>query len=174
MLGKVLLLSLDCFTYPWSIPYNVECLAGRHRVPFFWTLDYVNGPVDSLSLCTKSSSILYRVPFYIQNRVPFYIQNRVTFYIQIYTYIKYHFRYKYIQKSIILYKNIYKIKYHSIYKIEYHFIYKYIHISSTILGTNIYKKVSFYIKIYTKSSTILYTKSSNILYTNIYIYQVPF
>ena len=28
--------------YPWSIPYNAECLASRHQVPFFESLVWLN------------------------------------------------------------------------------------------------------------------------------------
>ena len=51
--------SLDCSTYPWSVPYNAECYARNHQVPSFWVFAMTwlgiesrsSGPWRTLPLC---------------------------------------------------------------------------------------------------------------------------
>ena len=49
--GGELCFSLDCFTYPWSVPCNAECQARKHQLPFFLVFVMTPPRVEPRSLC---------------------------------------------------------------------------------------------------------------------------
>ena len=71
--GRAPLLTLDCFTYTWSIPYNAEHEAKRHQVRFFWVFGMtrpvieLQSPLANTLTIMPMSQLIYGFPYWLKS-----------------------------------------------------------------------------------------------------------